>query len=906
MRGDVTLYALNRGVVDRRGAARQDVKRLAMAAQTQTNWMPRVLGSMMLRPGLQYLGSTYDDTAARYLRFIFATDDTALLELTDELLRIWIDDEVLERPSVTTAITNGSFVGSLAGWTDLDEAGATSSHSATFDALLLVGDGSARAIRQQQVTVSGGNIGTEHGVRVTIRTGPVMLRIGSTSGGDEYISETTLGTGTHSLSFTPTGDFYVRLFSSLTRGVLVDSVEVESAGAVTLPTPWTADDLNYVRYDQSGDVLFVACDGRQQRRIERRGTSPDARSWSVVLYQPEDGPFGLLNVSPVTMTPSGISGGITLASSQPYFKSGHVGALFSLESTGQSVTTSGSASGVFTSSIRVTGVETARTFSIDITGNASASTVNLQRSFDDATWSNVGTPYTTNTSTTYNDALDNQFVYYRLELTTRVAPDTVTMSMRIGSGSVRGIVRVTQFTNSTSVIADVLSDLGGTDATTDWQEGQWSDEKGWPTAVKLHDGRLWWFGKNGIWGSISDAYDAFDETMEGSAGPINRTIGSGPVDTINFGLSLKGLIVGAQGTEFTIRASSLDEVLTPTNFNVKGSSTQGSGAVDAVKIDQSGCFVDRSGTNVYELSFDLGNYDYQAKNLMELVPGLGKPGIVRMDVQRKPDTRIHCVRSDGTAIVAVMNKTEDVLAWVPIETDGDIEDVVILPAIEGNRDDEVYYVVKRTIDGSTVRYLEKWAQEDDCLGDLDYCYLADSFVHYSGAATTSITGLDHLEGEEVVVWADGEDVGTDDSARPWTQLYTVSGGAITLATAASEVVVGLGYTAPFKSTKLGLTLQGVSMLNRHKKINSIGLVMVDTHRKGLKFGPTLDDTGSMRMDDLPEIEDGTTVTDEVHEEYDQDAIEFPGTWTADARVCLQAQAPRPATVLAITVDVGQH
>jgi hypothetical protein len=52
-----------------------------------------------------------------------------------------------------------------------------------------------------------------------------------------------------------------------------------------------------VRFDQSADVLFVACEGHQQRRIERRGTSPNARSWSVVLYQPEDGPFDLLNVT---------------------------------------------------------------------------------------------------------------------------------------------------------------------------------------------------------------------------------------------------------------------------------------------------------------------------------------------------------------------------------------------------------------------------------------------------------------------------------------------------------------------------------------------------------------------------------------------------------------------------------
>jgi hypothetical protein len=906
MRGSQSLFALNRGVVDRRGLARMDVKRLAMAAETQTNWVPRVLGSMMLRPGFKYLGATASNAAARYLKFIFSTEDTALIELTSQLMRVWIDDALLTRPSVTSAIANGNFDANLGSWTDSDEAGATSQW-ATGGYMQLTGNGTARAIRQQQVTVAGANLNVEHAVRVVVQRGPVQIRIGSTSGGDEYITETTLRTGTHSLSFTPSGDFYIRFFSSLVRSVYVDSATVEAAGVVTLPTPWTAADLSAVRFDQSADVLFVACEGRQQRRIERRGTSPDARSWSVVLFQPEDGPFGLLNTSPVTLTPSGITGNVTVTSSQAMFKSTHVGALFSIESTGQLVSTTGSANGVFTSSIRVTGIGTERTFGVRIEGNATGSTVDLQRSYDNATWANVATyTWTTNLDGAVSDGLDNQIVYYRLILTTRVAPDNVAMTLRIGSGSVRGIVRVTDFTNATTVSAEVLSSLGGTSASLDWQEGQWSDLKGWPSAVKLHEGRLWWFGLNGIWGSISDAYDAFDETMEGSAGPIIRTIGSGPVDTINWGLSLKGLLVGAQGAEFTVRASSLDEVLTPTNFNVKASSTQGSGSVDAVKIDQGGCFVDRSGTNIYDLSFDLGAYDYQAKNLMELNPGLGHPGIVRMDVQRKPDTRLHCVRSDGVVIMGVMNKAEDVLAWIPIETDGDIEDVVVLPALSGDKDDQVYYVVKRTINGSTVRYLEKWAQEEDCLGDLEYCYLADSFVHYSGAATVTITGLSHLNGESVVVWADGADVGTVDSARPWTQTYTVSGGQITLATAASQVVVGLPYTAQFKSSKLGFMLQGDSALNRHKKINKLGAVLANTHRKGLKFGPSLDDTGSNRMDDLPAVENGTAVTTETPENYDEDSFEFPGTWTTDARVCLQAQAPRPATVVAITIDMTQN
>lgn len=889
------LLALNRGLVSRLGLARIDLKRLALSAEVMTNWIPRVLGSMSIRPGMAYIGATRSNAAARFLKFIFATTDTALLELTDSVMRVWISDELLTRPTVTAAVTNGTFASNLTGWTDSDESGATSAW-ASPGYIELIGDGTARAIREQQVTVN--ETGTEHALRIVIARGPVYLRVGSTSGADDYVTETRLDTGEHSISFTPTGNFFIRFFSSQVPRVWVDSCVIESAGVVTLPTPWAEADLGAVSYDQSGDVVYVACADNQQRKIERRGTRPNARSFSVSLYQPPDGPFMIENVSPVTLTPSGLTGNITLTASKALFRSTHVGALFSHTSVGQQVTVTTSTSGVATASIRVTGVAAARSWIVIVSGNNSSSTVDMQRSYDDATWANVGAPYsyTADINAAAADDFDNQIVYYRLILTNRVAPDSVTMTLTIGSGSVRGIARVTGYTSATVVDAEVLTDMGGTSASDIWQEGQWSDHRGWPTAVRLNEGRLWWAGKNGIWGSVSDAYDSFDEEIDGDSGPINRTIGAGPVDTINWMLPLKRLMVGAQGGEVSVKSSSLEEPITPTNFSLPTTSTQGSKAVYPVKVDQAGYFVSRSGVKVFELNFDLQSYDYQTRDLMAIEPELGVPGIVRMDAHRQPDTRIHCIRSDGIAIVAVADRNEEVLAWVKVETDGLVEDVVTLPAEDGNVDDQVYYVVKRTIDGSTVRYLEKWAQESQCRGG-SLSRLADSHITYTGTATTVISGLDHLEGEEVVVWAAGQDVGTDSD---WAQTYTVSGGQITLSTAATNVCVGLGYTAQFKSAKLGTASQEMpAPLNRMKNVHHIGLVLADTHPKGIRFGVDFD-----VLDDMPEIESGATVAAATKEAYDEDTIELPGKWTTDARICLQGQAPRPCTVLAVSVDMG--
>lgn len=894
------LFAFNRGVVSPLGLARIDQKRVSLSAETMTNWIPRILGSMSLRPGLQYIGATASNAAARFLKFIFSTTDTALLELTDSSMRVWINDSLMTRVSVSSAVINGNFDTNLTNWGDNDEAGGVSAW-VTGGYMGLTGSGTAAAIRDQIIIVAGADQNKEHALRIVINRGPVYLRVGSTVGGEDYITETLLETGTHSLAFTPTGNFNIRFFSRLKRIVYVDSCNIEAAGVVSIPTAWTASDLNNVRYDQSGDIIYVACAGRQQKRIERRAT----HSWSVVNYAPTDGPFDSQNTGPITISASAISGNITLTASSSLFRSTEVGELYQITSVGQTVSQNITAENTFSNPIRITGLGTNRTFTINISGTWVA-TVVLQMSIDSSTgpWSDVtGKSWTTNITTTYADGLDNQIVYYRIGVKTGgFTSGTVATSLTIAAGSITGVARITAFTSATSVDAEVITDLGGTTATAVWAEGSWSTRKGWPTCVRLHEGRLWWAGQNGIWGSISDAFDGFDPNFVGDAGPINRTIGSGPVDTINWLLSMQRMIVGAQGAEFSARSSTLDEPLTPANFNLKPASTQGSSSVDPARIDQRGIYVNRSGMKIFELAFDGQSYDYNSTDITAIVPEMASPGIVRLDIQRQPDTRIHAIRSDGTVMLGVHDKPEEVLAWCDITTNGLIEDVITLPGANGSTEDQVYYVVKRTINGSTVRYLEKWAKETECRGST-FNKQADAFSIYSGSATTAITGLSHLEGQNVVVWADGVDVGTNESTTPWTQTYTVSGGQITLATAASNVVVGLGYTGQWKSSKLGLQASIINaMLNQAKRLSHLGLIMSWVHAHGLQYGPDFDN-----LNDLPSIEAGTSVgANAVRTTYDEQEFEFPGIWLTDLRLCLQAKAPRPVTVLAAVPDLEIH
>jgi hypothetical protein len=880
-RNNVPLQAFNRGIVSPLALARTDIDRVALSAEIQTNWMPRTLGSMMLRPGLGYKGRTRADQKAKFLKFIFSTTDTSLIELTNGFMRIWTGDSLVARPAVTTTVTNGDFTTDLTGWSSADETSASSSW-VVGGYMQLVGTGFNAAIRRQVVSVSSGNLNKQHALRIVVQRGPITLRVGSSTGDDSYIRETSLNTGSHSIAFTPTTDIYIEISSRLTYPVLLDSVNIDASGVMELPTPWLEADLPLIRYDQSGDVIFVACKGRQQQRIERRSNS----SWSVVAYETNNGPFALENVTGLRLKPSGISGAITLTASAPLFRSTHVGAIFRLTSTGQTASATLTGGDQFTDYIKVTGIGDSRKFTINRTRIGAGpwtGNLTLQRSVSEpGAWVDVTTYGLDNGTITYNDELDNATIYYRIGIKTADwTSGEINVSLAFSGGSREGIVRITSVASNVSAGAIVLSQLGGTDATEIWAEGDWSLKAGWPTSVAFYEGRLWWAGITKFWGSVSDAFNSFDDTIEGDSGPISGAIGSGPVDTINWLMPLLRLLIGTQGAEASLRSSSFDEPLAPTNFGVKYPSNQGSAGVAAVKIDSSAIFVQRSGTRVYELAYDSGTYDYISTDMTSLCPEIGQPSIVAVDAHRQPDTRIHCVRSDGKVAIQVYDKAENVRCWVLFETNGLVEEVVTLP---GDIEDKVYYVVNR----NGKRCLERWAQESECLGG-QLCKLADSHITYSGSAVNTLSGLSHLEGETVVVWADGFDVGE----------HVVTSGTITLDSPASNIVAGLGYSAPYKSTKLAYSSVMGTALTQRKKVDRVGLILNNTHAQGLTFGPDFD-----VMDDMPRDEYGAYVPDgKIWEAYDSDAIEFPGDWNTDSRICLMAKAPRPVTILAAIIGI---
>ena len=890
MKVSASLFGFNRGLCSSLALARTDVDRTRLSAEVMTNWLPRTQGPMQLRPGTAYLGTI--PSTPKIIPFVAATDDTALLEITDSVLRIWIDDELLTRAAVSTAITTGNFSAST-GWTETDTGGADSTFTAAGLTMNATNRGGVTKVLQQ-VTVGFSDRSVEHALRIVVARGPVTFRCGSTSGGDEYVSETALRTGTHSLAFTPTGNFYVQFQSNLLRDIIVTSMAVEGSGIVSVTAPWLAADLSLIRWDQSADVVFVACDGYQTRRIERRGTG---RSWSVVLYAPEDGPFSAGTTASVKLTPGATYGNTTLTSDQPFFKSTHVGALFRLFHNNTVQTVKISADNTFSDPLRINAIGDDNDYNINLSGTW-LGTLTIERSLDS---DNSG--FSANQTKAPADAGDNAII-------TPSTLDNVVFYDRIGfeygdytSGAAvivttapsagYGICRVTSFVSSTQVNVEVLKDFKNASSTDDWKESIWSDYRGWPTSVALHQGRLFLPGRVYNIGSVSDDYESFDDSVVGDSGPIIRTIGSGPVDVINWALSLRRLILGTAGAEISVRSSSLDEPLTPENNSATFISTQGSAKTLAAKVDTDGLYIQRSQKRVFKIGTDPTSFDEISRELTLLVPDIsGDATFEWVAVQRQPDTRIHIGLSDGTVCILSYDPNEDLLCWSKVALDdGSIIDAAVLPGVS---EDQVYYVAELTVSDATVRYLYKWAMVADCVGGTLNKQL-DGFVIYDGIATATPSGLGHLEGRDVAVWAngvclaDGNDVAT----------FAVSSGSITLPAAATNLVIGEPYTAQWKSTKLAYGAVMGTALTQPKKINKIGLILENTHHLGLKAGRDFE-----HLQNLPQVIKGKTVdTDTIHAEVETPPEMFDGSWDTDARLCLEAQAPRPCTVLAAILAI---
>lgn len=889
------LYALNAGGVDGDALSRVDLEKLRLAGEHPvSNWLPRVLGPMSLRPGTQHLDTLSQQT--RMVEFVRDASTTALLLFGNQVAAIYDNDGVpVPVANAASTITNPTFTSGGGGWTDVSDTGAGTDGVASMSGNIaeFIATKYRAAALQQSVTIASGDQATAHTIRIVVSRGPVFFRIGSTSGGEEVLGEERLLTGTHKLTFTPsTGTIYLRFRSEDRVARYVSECRFEhtalgGAGELVLPTPWTTADLEYLSWDQEDDtdVIFMGDGTYQPRRIERRGAS----SWSIVLYQTRNGPLQAPDTDKVTLAGTAVRINGTLSSNIPYFKSSHVGCLFELTHPVDYTQEEFHANNQTTDYVTVRGLfSSTKNFddrnlsvTIDFTTGSFVGTIALEGSYDATgdVWA-VQETYESasgNVSATWNDEQSNLVVHYRFRVIAYTS-GYATVTLQYQSGSRTGLVRVTSYSSSTSVGYEVVNRLSSTGATSSWRGPVWSDTLGWPRVPQFRDGRLHWFLRGRDFASIVDDWDNYDDGVDGDAGPITRYVGG----EVRWALDMDRLAVGMSDRVSAVQASEFNEIVTPTSWSVRPGPSIGASYVRPGQIDDIAIMADKTGRRLYDVFVPEGGAKLKSTDVSRLLPNGLNSGVVDIAVQRQPDTRLYIVMGDGTCIVLTYERDDKVIAFTTIETDGTIEDVAVLP---DDDQDDVYFVVLR----AGVRYLERLSPEYE-QRSLSTCTLLDAYKVLTGSIS-SITGGSHLASRTVHVFADGIYRGT-------SALNASGVGA--LPGTYARVVYGLTYDAEFLSVKLAYAAQLGTAIGALKQVRRAAPILSNSVLDGIRIGKDATNT-----DTLPPYYNGAArTTGQFFTHYDEETLVIPGEWDADSRVYLKASSHYgPVTVQALVVDV---
>ena len=556
------------------------------------------------------------------------------------------------------------------------------------------------------------------------------------------------------------GDQYLRFY--------VNHGQLLSGGSpYEIATPYTLADLTSddgtlaLRFYQSGDVLFIVHPLYWPRELSRLG----ATNWTLTKFEPDDGPFADLNTTTTTVYASATTGSVTLTASTGIFASTDVDSLFYLESVNPGTVTPWR--------------------------NGVAVTAGNQRRVDLRVYeaTNSATTGTTTPTHTENIATDGSVGWRYLH-----------------AGA--GWVRITAYSSATSVTATVLGRLpdevvGSGNATTLWSPGAWSDTRGFPSQVAFFRERLAFGQGLKVQFSESGTFRSFRFKTAGeitAANGFTRELNLDSASRLHWFVAARELRIGTDGGELAIQELANNEPFGPENATAVPATRYGSRDMAALAVNDVAFFAQASGRKVREYFYDFSRDQFRGPDMTFLAEHVTKGGIIDMAYAPEPVPTLYCVRADGTLLQMVYERENDVVGWSRRITGGDgiIEAVAAISSPDGDQDD-LWLVVRRTVNGSTVRYVERLhhpLQEGDSLEDAWYL---DCAVQYSGSATASISGLDHLEGETVQVLADG-------AIHPDV---TIASGAITLEYAASKVLVGLGYTgvlepqAPEADTRMG-------------------------------------------------------------------------------------------------------
>ena len=612
----------NGGEVGSLMSGRTDFEKYGSSVYRMRRFIPTAQGPAKRCPGTKYvLQARYPDKRVWLQRFEFAFDQAYVIEFGDYYCRFYTDrGVVLEDPIDISGITN-------ANPGVVTYVGADPSNG---DWMYVYGVVGMAEVNGRYVKVAN------------VNTGAKTFELNDIDGG--VIDTTAYGV------YGGNGD---------------------AARVYTIASPYAEEDLftaentSAMSISQSGDVLYIGCEGYQPRTLTRAGNT----SWAFAAYAPTDGPFQREPDARVNFTLSGTSGNVTVTSASAIFDNNSVGMLLRLQPV----------------NITTTQWETAKSISA---GNIRKSSGKFYEAVNSATTGAVRPIHEEGQDYDGNAGVLWEFLH----------PGYV-------------VLKITAVTSTTQVSADVIGPGVApnellSSAECNYRVGAWGTGMGasYPYKTAFWRDRLWWGGGQNIYASVAGDYgshapDTMGEILADNA--LNLTIAIGNVDKVRWMRPGNALIVGTAGAEIAVRENITTAPLGPENVKFDLQSAEGSMELEPVLVEDAVLFARVGGRRIMELRFDIQADAWVPRDMNVLYPEITRSGIVDMEYQKEPDDILWCVLGDGRLIGLTYDREQNIYGWHqhPIAgNDAKVEAVQIIPSPNGDLDD-VWLVVSRTIEG---------------------------------------------------------------------------------------------------------------------------------------------------------------------------------------------------------------
>ena len=335
------------------------------------------------------------------------------------------------------------------------------------------------------------------------------------------------------------------------------------------------------------------------------------------------------------------------------------------------------------------------------------------------------------------------------------------------------------------------------------KEDVWSSTRGWPKSACFYEGRLVIGGTQSkpqsLFMSKTSDFFNFDLDDGDDDEAIFATISSRNLTDIVDVYPGRNLQIFTSGAEFAVTS----RPVTPSNINVQPQTSHGANTVEVQDVDGSTLFIDRHGKSLLGFVYSFNEDAYVTDDRSVLASHLiNQPVDMALLAGTASDDAnwLFIVNSDGNATILNTLRSQDINGYTQWKTDGDIKSVCVV-------DDQLFMSVEREIDSTDRLFIERW----------DFDHMLDCSIKNTRTGS-DVTGLEHLNGEEVSVLVDTENYVLD--------RRTVSSNKIVLDANeeySGDYEVGILFTPTIKPMPLNTNLGSGANQMRLKKIVRMNL-----------------------------------------------------------------------------------